>query len=806
MELFLRSIGVTDEVIQHLDKAQLAFQRPVVFWLGMLLLVPVGYFIYTRQRDNLSTLPPKIRNTLTATRVIVLAILVFILAGPYLKIDHQISKRPIVAILLDESQSMKLPAGPYASDEELNAVAEAEGHQLKEGELDTEVRHSLAALSRSAVAQTLVRHADETLLKPLREEHDIRFYRFARKPIALASTTDSEDTEQPPRQPDGGADTASHLGDAIHHVLDEAAGQQVVAMLVLSDGQNTGGASPAQAARAAAEVGAKIFAGPIGAVERLPDVSIVDVYTSGLVAIGDMVSVHVTVESHGFDGRPITVELKDGDEVLATQEVAVHDAQHQHVELAFEAERAGPRYLTINIPPQAEEVDQLRANNTDSALVRISEEKIRVLLIDGLPRWDFRFIKNAIRRDNGLAGRSEEDEEVPPDVIVETEWRRMPTNQREETLPKTVDEFAEYHTIILGDVSPELLTPEVVELISQAVRDHGVGLIIEAGTQSMPHRFDARLHELLPVRMQGATPGVEAPVYEPYKIQVTADGLVHETMRLYDDPGRNHRVWSKMPPYYWCAAAEQLAPAATVLAWNPQLEGRYGKTPLIAYHYAGDGKVMFIGTDSTWAWRQNVGDRFFYKFWGQAIRSVARRDESEGNKSFIEVRPVRAQPGEEAKIELMAFDNEGNPLATPTREVALLMPGSRNTIELRADKSKEGLYTGSFVPEQTGVHRLAYQPPDGGPAVEATVQVLIAPEEYRHPNVNRPTLELLASATGGEVLKLSQLNTIADKIEGKEELKSLHREATLWDNWLTLALLICVYSLDVGIRRVMGLV
>jgi len=65
---------------------------------------------------------------------------------------------------------------------------------------------------------------------------------------------------------------------------------------------------------------------------------------------------------------------------------------------------------------------------------------------------------------------------------------------------------------------------------------------------------------------------------------------------------------------------------------------------------------------------------------------------------------------------------------------------------------------------------------------------------------------LLANATGGEVLKLSELDMIADKIEGKTELKSLHREATLWDNWLTLALLIGVYSLDVGIRRLVGLV
>jgi len=65
---------------------------------------------------------------------------------------------------------------------------------------------------------------------------------------------------------------------------------------------------------------------------------------------------------------------------------------------------------------------------------------------------------------------------------------------------------------------------------------------------------------------------------------------------------------------------------------------------------------MFIGTNSTWAWRQNFGDRFFYKFWRQAIRFVARRDDSEGNKSLVEVRPVRAQPGEEAQIEIRMTD------------------------------------------------------------------------------------------------------------------------------------------------------
>ena len=73
---------------------------------------------------------------------------------------------------------------------------------------------------------------------------------------------------------------------------------------------------------------------------------------------------------------------------------------------------------------------------------------------------------------------------------------------------------------------------------------------------------------------------------------------------------------------------------------------------------------MFVGTDSTWLWRQNVGDRFFYKFWGQSIRFVARRDEATQKKSWIEVRPVRAQPGEQAQIELMAFAADGSPRPT----------------------------------------------------------------------------------------------------------------------------------------------
>ena len=93
-------------VTADLENVQLAFQRPALLWLGLLLLIPVAYFVYVRQRDNLGTIPKRFRVALSVMRVGILAVLIFAVSGPYLKIDHQVTKKPIFAVLFDSSQSM----------------------------------------------------------------------------------------------------------------------------------------------------------------------------------------------------------------------------------------------------------------------------------------------------------------------------------------------------------------------------------------------------------------------------------------------------------------------------------------------------------------------------------------------------------------------------------------------------------------------------------------------------------------------------------------------------------------------------
>jgi hypothetical protein len=307
------------------------------------------------------------------------------------------------------------------------------------------------------------------------------------------------------------------------------------------------------------------------------------------------------------------------------------------------------------------------------------------------------------------------------------------------------------------------------------------------------------------VQIDRKAAGVYAPAAKPFKLELTPDGVLHEAMHLYDEPGRNQAAWAQMLPYQWCVAAVRPSPAATVLAANPNVVNNYGKLPLIAWQPAGKGRVMLVGTDSTWLWRQNVADRFFYKFWGQAIRFVARTEDAGKKKSWIEVKPVRAQPGEDATVELRAYTAGGAPVEQPSLPIEITGPGTRTSVVLDADPNTKGRYVGKYRVPATGDFRFQY----ASGTAEARLRVLAAPEEMRYPNVNRTALKALAETTGGELVELTDPDwhqKIVIKLKGEPRVtKRPPSEATVWDNWMVLAVLVFVYALDVGMRRLGGL-
>jgi hypothetical protein len=755
---FLRQAGAGHTFLEHPGDLSLHVQSPLALGVGLPLVALAGVGIYRRQRRNLASSPRRLVVALTACRVAVLGLLVAVLAGPFVRLDAVQDHRPVFALLFDRSRSMDLPAG--------------DAHP---GRSRAELAHAAFTTGRS------------DLVVPAAERFDVKAFTFARDvtPVGIDAVPD-------PGPPGG---PSSRIGDAVAHVLKEAAGRPVAGIVVFTDGESTGGLSLAEVALACKAARVPVFGVPTGPVGRARDVSVVDISTSGQCAVGDTARVGVALESHGFDGTLAKVTVRDGNKVLDTKELALRSTEQQHVELSFAAGDPGPRYLVAEVAPLPDEA--FPTNNTDVALLRVTDEKLKVLYVDGLPRWDFRFLKNAMRRDTGLTGRDGKF----VDIVLEAEWRRLPTETQGRALPRALDELAAYHTVVLGDASPRLLTPGFLALLGQAVREKGVGLVAQVGPQAMPHAFDRTLRDLLPVQMEDA-PGVYAAPAKPFRLELAPDGALHEAMQFYDDPARNQAAWAELLPFQWCAAAVRPTPAATVLAVNPTVTNSFGELPLIAWHQAGRGRVLFVGTDSTWLWRQNAGDRLFYKFWGQAIRFVGRPDDA-GKKSWLEVKPVRATPGDDVTIELKAYAADGSPMQQPTATIAVSRAGAAATVSLAADPDQPGRYAGRFRVQAAGDYRFAYG------LVETRFHVPADLKEMRSPNVNRPALKQLADATGGDLVELSDprwAKHIVAQLKGEaKQVRRPPEDQSLWDNWLVLGVLVAVYSLDVALRRFGGL-
>ncbi len=827
----LQTLGISDDIRSSIDQAQLIWARPVILWVGIALLVPIAFFIVRRQRNNLPHVSAGLRWLLSACRVGILLVLIVILAGPSLRLTREVTQKPILAVVLDESASMDLPLG-VLTDEEMSHLAVAAGllpppqKDKPPTPLSPEVRKKLNGYSRAQLLDAVLTHNRETVIKPLKERFDLRLYRAARQ-------IRSGDLAGEPAKPLS-ADEAKEtdLGGAMDKAIDEAVGRRLAGLVVISDGRWTSGPDPmsvierlggtaddasvhlASHDENAPPLRTPVWSIPVGSSTALVDVSLADVLAPRQVARKDTIAVVATVDSSGLNGKSVQVKLTAADgKVIDTKPLTLNSAERQQVQLSFTAEEPGATMLNVAIDSQPEE--QVKDNNQQTIALRVETEKQQLLYLEGYPRWDFRFLDHALRRDNGL----------DTTIVMEAQligYGVLPGDMpKVAKLPQDAAGFAQYNTVLLGDISSNLLPVKLQEQLVKAVEEDGLGLIVQAGPHHMPRGFlNGPLARILPVRFGGKGDasgtvsgssltdgssvnilvGIDAPAFDPFHMKVTATGAIHPVFQLYDNVTQNRDVWSRMPEFFWAAAAEDAGPTATVLA---KVEGPGISRPLIAERYAGRGRVLYIGDDTTYRWRRNIGSHLFYRFWGQAIRYVARNKDRGGDSSWMEVSPSRAEPGDPVAIELYAVDANGKPLDRAD-VIVQITSGQGQEQATVARTAETGHFRGVWQPKAIGSYRLTYTD-QRGKEVTGGVAVTGSGRELRKPSVDRDLLGSMADATGGGLLELDRIDKLPDVIQGNPITISQSHEQEIWDNWLTLILLVGLYCTDVGVRRLLGL-
>ena len=817
-----RSVGIGHELASKVDRLEWHWARPEVLFLGLVLLVPIGWWIARRHEKRLPWLSRRLRTALTICRIAVLFLMVFVLAGPFVRLDERIDEKPVVALIVDESISMSLPVGRL-SETTIGNVATAVG--LEQPAKDDPVAIAatvarLASLTRAELVRRVLDSQGPTTFRQLSDRFDLRRYTVARRAIRIDATNAAPSdvpSDKPVQEPSPDAvtnhsdslDTA--LGSAIELAMDDASGRSLAAIILLTDGRSTIGIDPIDAVRKAAEASggqprAPIMAVPIGSIDLPVDVAIVEVLAAPEVALDDTVSIVSTIQSSNMTGKKVAVELRDvSKNVLDTVPITLSEGRQQAV-FSWHAKEVGATVLTISVVPEPEET--IHENNSIDFPVEVSSRKSKVLVIDGVPRWDLRFLDHAIRRDTGFEATIVLANGFEEEVIDGGNPTTVGTAGESSVkgVPQNVDAWAAYDLVILGDVKASVLTVEIQKALIEAVEKRGVGVVFQPGGEHLPRDYaHDPLNQLFPVEIDYSagnnSAAIEAPEFKPFRMRVTARGAMHPAFALSGDASRNRTSWSEMPAFFRAAAAVLPKPSATVLAEVDQPNGR---TPLVLMAEApvGRGRVAWIGTEETFRWRRNIGDPLFWRFWGQALRSVARREDRPWDTNWLVIGPSRCEPGSPVFIELNLLDAAKQPVVAPHQTVDIGVKGSVETVELRPAQ-RPGMYHGTYTPNTSGRHAVAHlseQKP-----LTADLIVADSTRERARPGVDRETLRSLADITGGAVIEVDAFSTIPYRLteQSIESRKSL--EDDVWDTWPVLLLLVGFYCVDVGIRRLSGL-
>jgi hypothetical protein len=317
---------------------------------------------------------------------------------------------------------------------------------------------------------------------------------------------------------------------------------------------------------------------------------------------------------------------------------------------------------------------------------------------------------------------------------------------------------------------------------------------------------DSPLGELLPVEMDftkgsGFASGAEA------RMELTLRGRDHWLTMLATDPDANQAVWRGLPGFYWYAPVVRARPGSEVLAVHEAARNQYGRLPLLVTRNAGNGKVLFMGTDSAWRWRKGVEDTYHYRFWGQVVRWMAHERhlaQDEGVRFFYT--PEAPKRGDKVRLNATILDKLGAPLNEGKVIVSLTAPsGATEEIDLGAENPEWGMRTGQFVPREGGRYNVDVKCEAAGRHLKTQIDVTVPTLEKVGLPAKLDVLREIAALTNGHFGTPDDLGQMASGLSLLPERKPEERRFRLWCDPSWCAALVALFGLYWAGRKVGGL-
>ncbi len=667
---------------------------------------------------------------LAGIRGALLTLVVLCLLGPELVFSTVAPQDNAVAVLLDDSASMR--------------IADANGGEARRGDF---------LLSGFSAEEG----NSDGLGSALSRLFVTRLFRFSDTTERVESAAEL-----------GFAGPRTDIASALGAVVEGVSFGRLAGIVLLTDGADTmAGADPAamrDMLLALREGGVPVYPVMLGAESFDRDLALGEPDLPPRVLRGSRLEVRIPLRARGLDGETARLEVLDEGRIAATRTVRiVGDDFETAVTALVPAEEGGVRQLRFRVAPFPGEM--LTRNNERERLLEVDTRTVSVLYFEGQPRFEFKFLRRAVRHDPELrvAGMVR---------TAEGKFYRVDMDSPEELaggFPDSREELYGYEAVILGSVEASFFTREQLNMLRDLVAVRGGGLLALGGSASFSEGGyrGTPLAEVLPLSLpeipgDAAIPGGAAPVFRELQVFPTRAGSTHPVVRLESDPDSNEGRYRDLPPLSAVNRPGIPKPGAVVLLEGLVPGGRASE-PVLLHQRFGRGRSASLTVQDFWIWQMHASipleDDTHEVVWQRLLRwlvaETPRRIEAEAD-------PPEAPPGEDIRITATVRDRRFLEVNDAVVEATVRKPdGGRELVPLTWTGTRDGAYAGIFEGAATGIHEVEVRVLEAatGAAGEGTdpepartwFRSGTVSDEYFDAEADRALLDRIADATGGRV-------------------------------------------------------
>ncbi|MCH2183612.1 MAG: VWA domain-containing protein [Mariniblastus sp.] len=767
-----------------------------VLLFALILIVFGVFWMYRREID---TCPMPIKLLMAGLRLATLLFFIALLLRPSIFYQQVTEIKPTIDLLLDGSLSFGR-GDLYRDEKRAGRLAEASG-------LDA-VSIADGSVRRSDLVNRVL--ADKQLIQSIRDKGTLQVVNFsdgtkkiAVLPANLVSTEASSEQSAEDRPDPEAADVSSEDGgliqEAVPDLVPEGLGtdlwqalresidnaNRLSAIVLISDGQHNGSEDPIEIASRAQSLGIPIYVIGVGDPNPPRNVSVNEVFVRSKAypdepfEVEAILQVNSSGDRGGMPGQ-LAVDLvqqrfnertgqMEDRQIIQSKQVDVPE-KGGRIRVDFDHTLSEPGRYTYTV--QVENLDnetQTDDNALASSELEVVDEQVKVLLISGLPSFDYQHVQRLLQRDQTIAlscWLQSMDESRPQEG-------NLPISR----LPKTIEELGQYNIVMMMDPNPQEFDAEWIETLKTFIKNKAGGVLYMAGPQFSSefvtlNRLNG-IREILPVRF-GDSESIAtnqalatATASRPGKMLLVNHNMDHPVLSFHADPAATQRTWSQMPGIYWSFPALTAKPTARVLMEHGDQVNAQGNQPLMVAGRYGAGTVLYMGFQGSWRWRPlGLQAQFFDRFWIQVSRFLVENRSLQGSRrGFVDSDQTEYELGQRVLLVGRVLDNQFRPSTEPTIEAIVQdADGRSQTLEMQLLPQQEGRYEGTFVAQRTGKFEATIDlgiPDSDEKLIDPISFRVVAPSaESSSFWLNEKLLKDIAETSGGEYIELDRVSEL----------------------------------------------